>query len=113
VRDVRHGEHLWVHWEGEGFDYDDTTETTYFTFGHVDLENDVVRRALASALQRDGLADSLSDGFLLIDSARAHCAFAGLLPGERDHTICDRFGETDYGDQVEDALEVSWVTITF
>jgi len=70
-----------MHWEGEGFDYDDATETIYFTFGHVDLENDIVRRALASVFQRDGLADSLSDGFHLIDSARAHCAFAGLLPG--------------------------------
>jgi len=112
VRDVRHGEHLWVHWEGEGFDYDDTTETTYFTFGHVDLENDIVRRALASVFQRDGLADSLSDGFHLIDSARAHCAFAGLLPGERDYIVCNELGETDHGDQVEIALETSWVKTT-
>lgn len=111
MKDIRHGEHLWMLWEGEGFQRYYDNELVYFTIGHVDIEDNIVRRALASVLQRDGLADALSDGFRLLESAVGRWEHAGILPEEQDYIFCDSLGVTDHGDQVEDALEVSWVKI--
>jgi hypothetical protein len=111
VRDVRHGEHLWQCWGGEGYSSGSTAELVYFTLGEVDYDNDLVRRALASSLQRDGVVDSLSDGFRIIEDCVALLGFVGLLPGEREYTVCDSEGETEYGDVVDEVINATWVEI--
>lgn len=109
MRDIRHGEHLWNSWEGEGYFSDTHSELIYFTIGEMDIDNEIVRRALASTLQRDGIADSLSDGFKMLETSYVQGGFAGLLPDESEYTVCDEEGMTEYGDQVAEPLVVTWV----
>jgi hypothetical protein len=109
MRDIRHGEHLWQSWEGEGYFSDTHAELIYFTVGDVDINNEIVRRALASTLQRDGIADSLSDGFKLLETSYTQGGFAGFLPDETEYTVCDEDGETEYGDTVQEVLDITWV----
>jgi len=111
IKDERHGQHLWSEWGGNGYNEQLTSSTVYYTFDHVDLENDLVRRALASALQRDGVAVSLGDGFNMIDKATPIHGWSGLIEEELDFTICDDSGETEYGDVVGVALATTWVEI--
>ena len=63
VKDSRVGELLWKEWTGDGFDPQLDESIVFFTDEHVDLENELIRRALASALQRDGISISLGNGF--------------------------------------------------
>ena len=74
----RPGEWLWEEWDGYGYDGD----IVYITNEPVDMTNEIVRRALASTLQRDGVADSLSDGFKMIDTSRHEYVNVGILYGE-------------------------------
>lgn len=109
MKDIRHGEHLWLSWEGEGYFSDTHSELIFFTEGAVDMDNEIVRRALASVLQRDGICDSLSDGFKLLEGSSTLGGFAGFLPGETEYTVCDEEGYTEYGDKVEKVLDMTWV----
>ena len=109
MRDVRHGEHLWQCWEGEGYFSDNHSELIYFTIGEVDTDHEIVRRALASTLQRDGIADGLSDGFRMLESSNTQSGFAGFLPDESEYTVCDEEGITEYGDKVEEVDIVTWI----
>ena len=111
IKDERHGQHLWSEWGGNGYNEQLTSSTVYYTFDHIDLENDLVRRALASALQRDGVAVSLGDGFNMIDKATPIHGWSGLIEEELDFTVCDDSGETEYGDVVGVALATTWVEI--
>jgi hypothetical protein len=103
---------LWQCWEGEGYFSNNTAELIYFTLGEVDCDNDLVRRALASSLQRDGVVDSLSDGFRIIENSVALQGFVGLLPDEREYTVCDSEGQTEYGDTVDEAINATWIEIS-
>ncbi len=51
--------------EWDGYEYNPIKQDPiiYYTFDSVDTTNEIVRRALASALQRDGVAFSLGHGF--------------------------------------------------
>ena len=75
------------------------------------MENDLVRRALASALQRDGVAVSLGDGFNMIDKSTPVHGWSGIINGELEFTVCDDLGETEYGDIVGAALATTWIEI--
>lgn len=110
MRDVRTGECLWSEWTGFGVPAG--ASTVFYTHEHVDVENDVVRRALASALQRDGSAVSLGDGFRAVESAQVVCGYAGFVDGEIDLSVCDEFGETREGDEVDEVLPITWVTFS-
>lgn len=107
MKNDRPGEWLWEEWDGDGYD----GEIVYVTYEVVDMSNDVVRRALASSLQRDGVADSLSNGFSMIESASYEYANIGIIPGEIGHTVCDSLGETNFGDIVDSMTTVTFVTI--
>lgn len=109
MKDIRHGEHLWNSWEGEGYFSDTHSEFIYFTLGEVDFDHDLVRRALASTLQRDGVADGLSGGFKLIEASTTVFGFVGMLPGEIEYTVCDEEGDTEYGDRVVEPIYATWV----
>lgn len=109
MRDVRHGEELWFEWSGNGYFSEGNSDLVFCTIGHVDIENEIVRRALASVLQRDGVVDSLGDGFKFIEEKEIRTGWAGILPDENEYTYCDEFGETEYGDQVEKIEEFTWI----
>ncbi len=109
MKDTRVGEELWFEWNGNGYfsQYDSTL--IYCTIGIVDVENDIVRRALASVLQRDGISDSLGDGFKFIEEKVIHFGWAGILPDDTEYVYCDEDGETEYGDQVEKIESFTWI----
>ena len=108
MRDLRTGECLWSEWAGDGFS-SESFDLVFFTQGHVDIEHEIVSRALASALQRDGSADTLGDGFRLAEKGRVTHGFAGIVDGDIDYTVCNELGETREGDEVDEVLEVTWV----
>lgn len=112
MKDKRVGESLWIQWEGQGYIQQTMySDLIYYTVGHVDFENEIVRRALASTLQRDGVADSLADGFNMLADAHVETGWAGILQDETDYTFCDATGETEYGDLVNEALEFTWIEL--
>jgi hypothetical protein len=45
MKDNRAGESLWDEWYGEGYNADLEDVLVYYTFDHVDINNDVVKRA--------------------------------------------------------------------
>lgn len=112
MRDSRAGECLWQEWTGDGLEPRTASSVLFFTFEHVDVEHEVVRRALASALQRDGLAVSLGRGYAAVEAASIHHSHAGTVDGAPDLTACDETGETYYGDQVDKPLPITWVEVT-
>jgi hypothetical protein len=109
MRDLRTGECLWSEWTGDGLDVD-SSEPVFFTEGYVDIEHEVVSRALASALQRDGSAVTLGDGYKLVDRATVICGYAGFVDGDIHLEVCDETGETREGDEVDEVLEITWVS---
>ncbi len=111
MRDSRAGECLWYEWTGHGYEPTRTHSVLFFTHEHVDVEHEVVRRALASALQRDGTAVSLGYGYRAIDSSTTVQGYAGNVDGDHDLTVCDAAGETFHGDQVDEPLPVTWVEV--
>lgn len=110
MKDSRTGETLWYEWTGEDFETENDG-TVFFTIGHVDVEHEVVRRALASALQRDGTSVSLGDGFRSLDAAIVTHGYAGMVDGAIDFAVCDASGETREGDVVDEIHVVTWVEI--
>ena len=111
MKDSRKGEALWKEWTGQGFDQTLSTSVVFFTDDHVDMENEVVRRALASALQRDGISISLGHGYKAVESAVISNGYAGEVDGDIDLSVCDEQGETPQGDVVDDVVPVTWVEV--
>jgi hypothetical protein len=109
MRDTRVGEELWFEWSGNGYFSEYDSDLVYCTIGHVDVDNELVRRALASVLQRDGISDSLGDGFKLIEEKVIRIGWAGVLPDDKEYAYCDEDGETEYGDQVENIESFTWI----
>lgn len=108
--DKRLGEHLWSEWSGEGLD---SLGLYYFTPEHVDLEEELVRRALASMLQRDGVVDSLFEGFKSIAETEIIIGWIGHLDGEKEYYACTEDGETFYGESVTEVYPCTWVEINY
>lgn len=111
MKDMRPGEQLWEEWLGSGYYLEKQDGIVYYTFDHIDTENDLVRRALASALQRDGVAISLAEGFKLVDSGLVTKGWVGILEEEIDFILCDEYGATEYGDTVENIQPTVWIEI--
>ena len=99
-------------WDGDhSYNLMDESDLAYYTVGHVDLETDIVIRALASTLQRDGLADSLGDGFKALDNCALTQGYAGFVDGEIFMSTCNENGETEYGETVDTIMEITWVQL--
>lgn len=112
MKDSRKGECLWTEWYGDGYRPCSTSTTIiFYTEDHVDLQNELVKRALASAIQRDGIVDSLGDAFKRIDAAKLNCGYAGSLDGAREKTVCNSNGETELGDVVDAINKATWVEV--
>lgn len=103
---------MWLEWHGEDYETKYSSYSViYFTIGHIDIENEIVRRALASALQRDGIVDSLAAGFKSIDSSVVVHGWSGFLADEHERTYCLDNGNTYYGDLVEESQETTYIEI--
>lgn len=101
MRNDRIGEHLWDEWDGDLYETASSDpKAIYYTLGHVDLENPIVRRALASAIQRDGVALSLSHAFQMIENSTIQQVW--IAYDEICYVVCDEQGETYYGDIFDD-----------
>jgi hypothetical protein len=111
MKDSRAGQALWVEWSGEGYEPTTPAKYIFFTETHVDLENEVVRRALASAIQREGIVFSLGNGYASIDTATVVHGHCGTLVDEREIVVCDEDGETEHGDVVEFSNTATWVEL--
>lgn len=94
----RPGEGFWIEWDGEDYDADATL--VYVTFGDVDYESDIARKALAYSLQKDGIADSVSEAHGMIQYAVFVSGNTGILDGEKYRVPCDASGMTPFGDCV-------------
>lgn len=112
MRDSRIGESLWIEWIGDGYERVFGGDTlVFYTSTHVDTQQEVVKRALASAYQREGAVDSLGQGYGAVDRAHVTHGYAGKLQGEDHETVCDADGLTYYGEQVDTPLPVTWVEV--
>lgn len=111
MKDSRIGESLWLEWTGDDGGQFRSAETVLYTEDHVDLDNEIVRRALASALQRDGFAISLGEGYKYIDSAIQSFGYAGYVDESLDLVECSEYGETRDGDIVDSIMKITWVEI--
>jgi hypothetical protein len=111
MKDKRTGECLWFEWSGDGFAVSRPSSIIFFTYDHVDLDIDLIKRALASALQRDGVVISLGDGYKAVERGYISYGYAGEIEEEIYPTICNEHGITKYGDQVAEPKAVTWVEI--
>lgn len=112
MKDDRIGDHLWQEWSFDTEELGESDSLFYYTVGHVDLEEELVRRALASSLQRDGIVDTLSQGYSAAESSLLSQGYSGVLEEESDLYVCNEAGETFYGDYVEDPVETTWVELS-
>lgn len=111
MKDSRAGESLWSLWEGEGYVSELGSPIVYYTEGHVDVDHEVVRKALASTIQRDGIVYSLFEAYTLIDSGVSSQAWAGSFNGEMYQEICDESGLTSYGSLVDNLIATTFVEV--
>lgn len=109
MKNDRLGDWLWEEWDGTGLESD--SDLVYITSGWIDINNEIVRRALASCLQRDGVAESLSDGFRLIENSSIIKTYAGYNESEKYLTLCNDTGESDLGDMLDDISEITLIEL--
>jgi len=111
MKDSRVGESLWSEWTGEDYGQFDRSDVVFYTNDHVDLDNDLVKRSIASALQREGIAVSLGEGYRYSEVAHITYGYAGTVDGSFDLCTCDEFGETRDGDIVDQIVKITWVEL--
>jgi hypothetical protein len=112
MKDSRKGECLWSEWTGIGAEaLLPASSLVFFTEDHVELENEIVLRALASALQHDGSAVSLGDGYKMAEKGNVFHVSAGEVDNDTELTICNSDGETRDGDKVDRIVEITLVAL--
>lgn len=109
--DKRPGETLWMEWSGDGYESSRLSSLVFYTEEHVDVEHDLIKRALASAVQRDGSVDSLGEAYRLVERGAVTLTYAGAIGGEVYMTLCNEDGETNYGDQVDEIIPITLVEV--
>jgi hypothetical protein len=112
MKDSRIGQSLWSIWEGLGYFEQLPNSIVYYTEDHVDLEHEIVRKALASSVQRDGIVFSLSQGFQAIDAGIVSQTWIGSYEaGEYFQEVCDEYGNTDSGARLTDVVAATFVEV--
>jgi hypothetical protein len=114
MKHARLGESLWNEWEGAHYEKKVSTHSyVLFTEYHVDVENETVKRALASALQRFGMFDSLGQSYSAIENRDTliSIGYSGYIDGDTYLSACDELGHTYLGDEVDSPLPTTWVEI--
>lgn len=113
MKNDRVGEWLWEQWEGEGDELSSSDSIVYVTYDKVDIDEEIVRRALASCMQRDGVADSLSDAFSMVEKSRVLHGYVGFIEDEKFPFVTDEFGETLDGTQTDYVSLATWVDYSY
>jgi hypothetical protein len=109
----RKGESLWQEWTGTGYSQTSNDTVVFYTESHVSLEEPVVLRALASALQREGIVHSLGEAYAAVEKySVVSTGYVGIVDGERDFRICSEDGETFYGDYVDEAVPATFIEVS-
>lgn len=111
MKDSRIGESLWSIWDGQGYTSSYADSIIYSTNGHVDIEHELVRRALASSIQREGIAYSLGESFRLIDQAVVSCGWVGISEDSIDEIICSESGESEDGSILQNVDAITFVEV--
>jgi hypothetical protein len=111
AKDSRIGESLWFIWDGEGHKVSSDESILFYTEEHIDIEEDVVRKALASSIQREGISDSLSGGFSLIASGLTGHDYAGYSLVSEKQYICNSDGISESEEQLTGVVPITWVEI--
>lgn len=111
MKESRIGESLWSIWEGQGYNPAFPDSVIYHTETHIDVQHEVVKRALASLIQREGIVYSLSQGFQAIDSGVISQGWMGSLSDELYQEICDENGITIDGVELEEVTAVTFVEV--
>lgn len=103
MKDSRIGQSLWAIWEGFGYEDQIHNSIVYYTEDHVDVEHEVVKKALASAIQREGIVYSLSQGFQAID--------AGLVSHKWIKVFEDELFLQAHDEEVEGSIPATFVEV--
>ena len=111
MKDSRIGECLWSIWEGVGYEGQLSYSVVYYTEDHVDLEQEVVRKALASSIQRDGLVYSLAQAFGAIDAGAVSQKWVGLADGEMYEEVCTKDGSSLSDTALSSVIPVTFVEV--
>jgi hypothetical protein len=112
VKDSRIGECLWSLWEGEGYDIGQLESIVYHTEDHVDLDHEIVRKALASSIQRDGIVYSLHEAFNLIDRGSISLGWVGDYDGNPvTPGLCSQNGSTASGLELQNIRPATFVEV--
>lgn len=111
MKDSRIGETLWSEWTGNDHVPSIASTVVFYTEEHVDIEHDLIRRALASTIQRDGHTDSLGQAFSTLETCSFEHGYVGVVDGDPEFTSCDINGMTIYEDTVEKVIPVTWVNV--
>jgi hypothetical protein len=109
MKDLRKGESLWFIWDGSPKEDVSPDSLIFYTEEHINIEEEVVKRALASSLQREGLVPSLGAGFSIIDSSTNGHGYMNV--GVDFLVFCDEDGLTTNGDVVSEIVPITWVEI--
>jgi len=102
----RIGQDLWHEWDGNSFS-DLTDPVAYYTDSWISLDNEIVARALAYAMQRSDVTDSVKEGLDIIDTADIQIGF--LYHKAEDEEIL--WHTWEFFDHVEDAEDIQQVTM--
>ncbi len=112
MKDSRIGETLWSEWFGIDYKKEDEDSIVFYTEGHIDIHNEIVKRALASSIQRDGITDSLGEAFRLLEQrVTVYRGYAGFVDGEYELTQCEQDGMTLHENYAESVIPITWVEV--
>lgn len=111
MKDSRIGESLWSIWDGLGYTSAYADSIIYSTTGHVDVEHELVKRALASSIQREGIAYSLGESFRLVDQGVVSWGWVGIARDELEETICSESGESEDGSMLSNVAAMTFVEV--
>jgi hypothetical protein len=81
----------WITWDGDGFPRQGSEDSIiFFLSEHVYFDSDIsYRRSLASAIQQEGVSETIGAAHRLIDAAWVTKAGYSYLEGERFPTYYD------------------------
>jgi len=107
----RKGEVLWNEWDGHNMSPEKGSHILYYTHGHVNVDDSLYLNALASAVQRDGISDSIGRAMIAIQPFTIKQGFSGHCDGGRELHACDEHGVTYYGEVVDEVLPTTWIEV--
>lgn len=100
-----------MEWEGNNLPQENPESVVYYTHTWVDLDIEVVRRALASALQRSGSVEGLGDAFRSLETARITQGVAVHIGGDYEWSFSDLETVFEDASDVSDETAMTWVEI--